>query len=139
MVGHLCAFEQRAAHRHHCHSLFAKNSGVVDRKSVPLNGARVCREQNFVVFHPLFFAHPVSYLLLIFLSDELVFLNLSFEHRRKVTNKWAKKQLFFDFSFIFLTFYVLQETSHHALECLTMTVMTMMTMTVRVLFDVVRQ
>ena len=26
MVCHLCAFEQRATHRNHCHSLFAKDS-----------------------------------------------------------------------------------------------------------------
>ena len=30
MVCHLCAFEQRATHRNHCHSLFAKDSRIID-------------------------------------------------------------------------------------------------------------
>ena len=38
MVCHLCAFEQRATHRNHCHSLFAKDSRIIDSKRVALNG-----------------------------------------------------------------------------------------------------
>ena len=34
MVCHLCAFEQRATHRNHCHSLFAKDSRIIDSKRV---------------------------------------------------------------------------------------------------------
>ena len=40
MVCHLCAFEQRATHRNHCHSLFAKDSRIIDSKRVALNRMR---------------------------------------------------------------------------------------------------
>ena len=40
MVSHLCTFEQRPAHRHHCHTLFMKNAGVVNRKYIRLNYKR---------------------------------------------------------------------------------------------------
>ena len=39
----------------------------------------------FVVFHPLLLPHPISYLLLILLTDKFVFLYFLFEHRRKDT------------------------------------------------------
>ena len=83
MVGHFCAFQQRTTHRNHGHSLFTKNTRIIDSKRVALDGTRVSREQNLVVFHPLLLAHPVGYLLLIILSDALVFFDFLFKHRRK--------------------------------------------------------
>lgn len=48
MVCHLCAFEQRATHRNHCHSLFAKDSRIIDSKRVALNGTGYsCRMRSY--------------------------------------------------------------------------------------------
>jgi hypothetical protein len=53
MVCHLCAFEQRATHRNHCHSLFAKDSRIIDSKRVALNGTGYSfrmRSYSFISF-----------------------------------------------------------------------------------------
>ena len=81
MVSHLGAFQQRASYWYHGHALFAKDACVVNGKRVSLDGARMCREQNLVVFHPLPLPHLVSNYLLIFLSDKLVLLYFFLKHR----------------------------------------------------------
>ena len=65
MVCHLCAFEQRATHRNHCHSLFAKDSRIIDSKRVALNGTG---------------------------SDALVFLYFLLKHRGKDRDYFRNKQ-----------------------------------------------
>ena len=100
MVGHLCTFQQRTTYRNHGHTLFSKNPSIIDSKRVSLNSTRVRREQNLVIFHPLLLPHPIGYLLLIFLSDALVFFYLFLKHRCKDSKNQEKRKEKYVFSFI---------------------------------------
>ena len=93
---------QLTPHRNHRHTLFTKDSRIVDSERITLDGTRVRREQNLVVFHPLLLPHPISNLLLIFQTDTLVFLNILFEHRCKDRNNSVKDKEKMEKSFIIL-------------------------------------
>ena len=94
MVCHFCAFKQRATYGNHRHSLLSKDARIIDGKRISLDGTRMRREQNLVIFHPLFLAHPVGYLLLILLSDALVFFYFIFKHRCKYTTFCEYKRIY---------------------------------------------
>ena len=91
VVGHLHALQQRTAHRHHAHALFAQGAGVVHGERVSLNGTRMSREQNLVVFHPCFAAHLVGYSCLVFLPDALVGFFFFLKHGCKGTKELRVK------------------------------------------------
>ena len=74
--------------------LDVQNAGVINRKRISLDSTRIRREQNLIIFHPLFLTHPISYLLLILLSDALVFFDLVFKHRCKYTTFCEYKRLY---------------------------------------------